>query len=313
MANAVADYCKRVCAGPAPRAGPAAAAAAQARSQVLAAVRQYSKRCTPEQAAALGSATVSAAEVAHALKHTPSGRSPGPDGLPAELYRVFRAQLAPVLAVLYSAIGALGRTPRGFLTGAITALYKKGCRLDPANYRPITLLDTDYRILGKVLSNRLGPVLDSVLGPEQTAFIPGRRIDDNILLLQLLPHYLRLRQQHAVVAFLDFHKAYDTVDRGFLASVMEAVGVGPAFLAWFRTLSAVTTAFAVVNGACSRLVRILSGVRQGAPHAPQLYLFVALAELCWLLACGYGRYGHRGPPGCRAVRGRRGGHPAQPC
>ncbi len=49
---------------------------------------------------------------------------------------------------------------------------------------------------------------------------------------------------------------------------MEAVGVGPAFLAWFRTLSATTTAFAVVNGACSRLVRLLSGVRQGDPHAP---------------------------------------------
>ncbi len=89
--------------------------------------------------------------------------------------------------------------------------------------------DCCARRLSQRLACQLFPVLDSVRGPEQTAFVPSRRIDDNILLLQSIPHYLRLRQQHAVVAFL----AYDTVDRDFLASVMEAVGVGPAFLVAF--------------------------------------------------------------------------------
>lgn len=71
--------------------------------------------------------------------------------------------------------------PARFSEGLIVTLYKSGDRADPANYRPITLLCTDYRIYAKILSRRLGPHLASVIDPEQTAFVPGRRIGENIL------------------------------------------------------------------------------------------------------------------------------------
>ena len=80
--------------------------------------------------------------------------------------------------------------PPGFNRGVISVIYKKGDPCSPANYRPITLLNTDYRLLSKVLANRLGSCLPGLIGPEQTAFLHGRHIGENAHLLQLLPHLL---------------------------------------------------------------------------------------------------------------------------
>jgi hypothetical protein len=63
-----------------------------------------------------------------------------------------------------------------------------------ASYRPITLLNSDYRVLWKVLAARWGPALDKIVGQEQTAFLPGRHIGDLVLLLQLLPRLLAERR-----------------------------------------------------------------------------------------------------------------------
>ncbi len=121
--------------------------------------------------------------VERALRRSPPGRSPGLNGIPVELYRTFSEVMAPVLAAVHSAIGHTGRVPSRLLEGVMTQLYKAGDATSPANHRPIPLLGTDYRVLAKVLAFRLEPVLQQVVGLEQAAFLPGRRIGDNILLL----------------------------------------------------------------------------------------------------------------------------------
>ena len=253
-----------------------------AQTRVLDALRKCDIRIQDEDASRIGTQSITLDECTAALKRSASGRSPGPDGLPTELYRTFQDILLPVLADVMSAIGRSGATPAGFLDGVLITLFKKGDNADIANYRPITLLNTDYRLLAKVLAARLGPVLGSVIGPEQSAFLPGRNIGDNIMFMQLLPDLLRAEQRSAVVAFLDFVKAYDTVDRGFLFQVMEAMGVGRGFLGWVKTLLTNTQFIAMVNGFASPPVVSQSGVRQGCPLSPLLYLFVAQALQCWL-------------------------------
>ena len=183
---------------------------------------------------------------------------------------------------MLSAVGHTGQFPAGFKSGALIALFKKGDLADAANYRPITLLNTDYRLLTKVLAARVGPVLANVISPEQSAFLPDRIIGDNIMFLQLLPACLRAEGRSAVVAFLDFVKAYDTVNREFLFAVMAAMGAGVGFLKWARLLLSDTTFVAVVNGFVSDPVLSAEGVRQGCPLAPLLYLFVAQALQCFL-------------------------------
>ena len=265
---------------------PAPAASAE----VLAAVRKHAPLIPESSARAVGAAEVTAEEVQKAARLTQPGTAPGPDGLPAELWRRGGEVLYPLLARVFSAVGQLGTIPEEMLEGVVSPIFKAGDAASPGNYRPITLLNTDYRLLAKVLNARLSPVLARTLGPEQSAFLPGRLIGDNVAFLQLLPEVLRANAGRglptsAVLAFLDFRKAYDTVSRSFLFAAMEAMGAGEGFIRWTSTLLSSTRAAAVVNGHVSPQVKWTAGVRQGCPLSPSLYLFVAAALQCWLKEC----------------------------
>ena len=262
-----------------------------AEQQVMQAVMEHATQLAPSLAEEAGDPVVSAEEVASALKRQRQGTAPGPDGLPVGVWRLGKGAMQEVLAAVFSAVGSTGRVPVGFLEGVVCPIFKSGERADVANYRPITLLNSDYRLMTKILATRLSPVLAAAIGPEQTAFLPGRLIGDNIAFLQLLPEQLRcnLRKeglsQTGVLAFLDFRKAYDTVSRDFLFQVMRTVGAGQGLLKWAETLLTDTTAAAEVNGCVSAKEAYKAGVRQGCPLAPALYLFVAWALACWLRTC----------------------------
>ena len=265
-------------------AQPATVVAAQ--EEVLAALADSPTIAHP-LVAALGDTTISEEELVKALRQAPRGKAPGADGLPVELYCKLPA-LLPLMTRVLTAAGEQDRLPPGLHEGVITLIFKAGDKLDPANYRPITLLNTDYRLLAKVLANRLKLHLPAIISREQTAFIPGRNMGENVMLLQLLPHLLRLHGRSAYAVFCDFRKAYDTVDRGFLLRIMEQLGVGPGFLAWARLLLRDTRSKALVNGHLSGPAAFEAGVRQGCPLAPLLYLFIGQALLCFLKARGVG-------------------------
>ena len=263
---------------------------AQCRQEVLAAVAQRATPIPVEAAEGAGKATIGEAEVRRALKRTFAGKAPGPDGIPTEMWRWCKDQLAPLLASLFTAIFNTNKLPTRFNNGAVTAIYKgKGDNANLANYRPITLLNTDYRLLAKVLAIRWGPALGKAIGPEQTAFLPGRLIGENVMFMQMLPDALRAQlgkpeagSQAGAVAFLDFQKAYDTVSRDFLFQVMETVGASQGMISWAKLLLSNTSAVAVVNGHVSSSREWVAGVRQGCPLAPLMYLFIAWALSCWL-------------------------------
>jgi exonuclease III len=256
----------------------------EAVSSVCEAIRKHGPVGLPqEDTDVLGDVDVSEEEVVHALRRSPSGKSPGLDGIPVELYRRGSSALAPLLARVYSAMGHTGQMPRAVLDGLITSLHKTGDRTNPEQYRPITLLNTDYRVLAKVLANRLLRCMGTLISPEQSAFVRGRHIGNGVMLLQLLPHVMA-RQRHAgaVVAFMDFKKAYDTVNRAFLLRILSEFGVGAGFIKWVSMLLSDTRALAVVNGFFSSKAHFGAGVRQGCPLAPLLYLFVAESLLRFL-------------------------------
>ncbi|KAG1679683.1 hypothetical protein FOA52_006202 [Chlamydomonas sp. UWO 241] len=158
-----------------------------------------------------------------------------------------------------------------------------------------------YELLAAVFT----AVGTTVVGPEQTAFLAGRRIADNICLTQMLPGLLAANAAEGVgptgaaLALLDFRKAYDTIDRGFLLAVMEAVGTGDGVLAWTRTILTHTYASANVNGFISARRCCAAGVRQGCPAAPAFFLFLGHALSCFLRTCP--AVGVEVVPGCRVV------------
>ena len=121
---------------------------------------------------------------------------------------------------MFSAIGLTNSFPPSFSEGVITTKYKRGPLAFPSSYRPLTLLNTDYKLLARVLAARISAALGTVIDPTQMAFLKGRRIGDNISLLQLLPDALKHMSPEGsrspcLTAFLDFVKAYDSVSRHF--------------------------------------------------------------------------------------------------
>jgi hypothetical protein len=258
---------------------------ATAKAEVMAAVRALQPSGGEE---ANGSATVEVEEVTAAMASSRPGTAPGPDGLPLVVYKKFRSQLLPVLVRLYGAIGNTGRVPAHFLDGVVVAILKPGGDpLETVGYRPITLLNTDYRLLARVLADGLQPALQAVVSPSHTAFLKGRRSGSNILTLQLLAEGLPADSE-VVAALLDFAKAYDTVDRGFLMDVLREMGVGEAFCSWVQILLSATRARANINGFMSDSKLFEAGVRQGCPLSPLLYLCVAEALLRYLQQQGVG-------------------------
>ncbi|KAG1665818.1 hypothetical protein FOA52_015311 [Chlamydomonas sp. UWO 241] len=275
------------------------------REAVLGAVRAHSPRVPQAVAVAAGALVVTPAEVRAAATHSKPGTAPGPDGIPVDVWRKLGEPAFELLAAVFTAVGATGGTPPGFLDGVVASIYKAKNAADAANYRPLTMLGSDYRILAKVLATRWTPLLSAVVGPEQTAFLAGRRISDNICLTQMLPGLLAANAADGVgptgaaLALLDFRKAYDTIDRGFLIVVMEAVGVGDGVLAWTRTILTHTYASAEVNGFISAPRKYAAGVRQGCPAAPALFLFLGHALACFLRTCP--AVGVEVVPGCRVT------------
>ncbi|KAG1662075.1 hypothetical protein FOA52_005322 [Chlamydomonas sp. UWO 241] len=275
------------------------------REAVLGAVRAHSPRVPQAVADAAGALVVTPAEVRAAATHSKPGTAPGPDGIPVDVWRKLGEPAFELLAAVFTAVGATGGTPPGFLDGVVASIYKAKNAADAANYRPLTMLGSDYRILAKVLATRWTPLLSAVVGPEQTAFLAGRRISDNICLTQMLPGLLAANAADGVgptgaaLALLDFRKAYDTIDRGFLIAVMEAVGVGDGVLAWTRTILTHTYASAEVNGFISAPRKYAAGVRQGCPAAPALFLFLGHALACFLRTCP--AVGVEVVPGCRVT------------
>jgi len=261
----------------------------EAQAEVLAALAD-GPTLNADLAAALGSQTITTDEVLEAVKRLPAGKSPGLDGIPVEVYRRYSHVFAPLLARLFTAIACTGQSSHGFLEGLICLIHKGGDRSVTANYRPITLLNSSYRIMAKVMADRLNPCLAEVISPEQTAYIRGRHISDTIMLLQCLPRLLALqRREGALAVFCDFAKAYDTIDRNFLFSAMHTLGLGDGFINIARALlPSVTRSRAKVNNFISHPAAFLAGVRQGCPLAPLLYLCIGEALLRFLRHRGLG-------------------------
>lgn len=222
-------------------------------------------------------------EVVAMFPALPRGVSPGLDGLPYEFYVHFWPQLGPLfLAMANEALEAslaagggdlLAVLPPSMLVGLIVLLLKPGAAdaRDLACRRPIALLNTDYRILARVLVSRLAGPLASVLDVTQTAFVPGRWVGDNVLCHLEEIAELQESDLPGCIVFLDWEKAYDRVDRGWLLAVLERMGLPSQAVSWVRLMLAGTTARVSLSGHYSAAFPVLSGVQQGSPLSCLLF------------------------------------------
>lgn len=130
-------------------------------------------------------------EVTIAIKSIQPNKSPGSDGLTGEFYKTFSDELTPTRLRVYRHVEETQLMSQSMSTGVLTILYKnRGSKLKLENYRPISLLNNDYKTIAKILANRIKQVLNSIISPTQAYSVPGRDIADIICTMRDVIHQM---------------------------------------------------------------------------------------------------------------------------
>ena len=215
---------------------------------------------------------LSSEEVLLALQGMARGKSPGSDGLPVEFFVKFWDVLGADLDDVFNSSYRDGFLPSSSCKGLITLLFKKGESLDRKNWRPITLLNVDYKLCARTLAGRLLKVIHHVVHSDQTCGIPGRFIGENVSFLRDVVDITCELNLPAAILSLDQEKAFDRVDWGFLFLTLEKMGFGQSFFRWVRLLYTRARCSILINGYSSPVFYPSRGVRQGCPLSPLLYV-----------------------------------------
>uniref|UniRef100_A0A8C5MP15 Reverse transcriptase domain-containing protein n=1 Tax=Leptobrachium leishanense TaxID=445787 RepID=A0A8C5MP15_9ANUR len=229
-------------------------------------------RTLPQESSDSLDAPISAAEIQRIVTRLKGGKCPGPDGLPAEYYKSYSDVLTPHMESLFASLRDGDKLHPHTLSATISVLKKPGKDdADVRNYRPISLLNTDLKILAKIMATRLAPLLPAFIHADQVGFIPGREARDATT--RVLSAIGLAKRTHTGLLLLstDAEKAFDRVSWRFLFSVLARLGVGGYFLSWLEALYTNPTARVKANGALSETFRVRNGTRQGCPLSPLLF------------------------------------------
>ena len=229
---------------------------------------------------------LSLAELTDSVKSLNFGKSPGPDGFSVEFFSRFWDSLGPLLLRVSRECFANGSLCESMKGSATRLIFKKrGDVKDLKNWRPISLLNVDYKIISKSITSRLSRVLSTIVDADQTCSVPGRSIFSNVTMLRDLLDYIELTDETAILVSLDQEKAFDRVDRSFLMDLLRRFGFGPNFCEWVSTFYDGAYTQVILNGWLTEKVPLHRGVRQGDPLSPLLYVLCVEALACQIRNC----------------------------
>ncbi|BHF73242.1 hypothetical protein SprV_0401632000 [Sparganum proliferum] len=212
-------------------------------------------------------------ETIRAVQQLSSGKAPGSDAIPAEVYKHGGPQLMDHLTALFQEMWRQGEVPQDFKDATIVHLYKrKGNRQVCDNHRGISLLNIAGKIFALILLNRLNNSLEQGLLPEsQCGFRRHRGTTDVIFAVRQLQEKCQEMRTHLYSTFVDLTKAFDTVNREGLWKIMQKFGCPERFTQMVRQLHDGMMARVTDNGAVSEAFAVTNGVRQGCVLAPTLF------------------------------------------
>ena len=155
-------------------------------------------------------------------------KSPGIDGLTVEFYQAFWHILGEDILEVYNECFTNGFLSNSMNTALVKLIYKNsGSRYELKNWRPISLLTVDYKILSKAITNRLKPAMPLIIGEEQSCGVPHRNIHENLMVLRDTIDYVNWENLEAAVISIDQEKAFDRINWEYMFCVMKKMNLPP--------------------------------------------------------------------------------------
>ncbi|KAL0416338.1 UNVERIFIED_CONTAM: hypothetical protein Slati_3465700 [Sesamum latifolium] len=212
---------------------------------------------------------VTPSEIKHAVFDIDEVKALGPDGYSLGFFKAAWPVVGEEVTRAIMEFFRTGRLLKQVNSTLISLIPKVNTPTVVAEFRPISCCNVLYKIITKVIVQRMRGVLDKLISPSQNAFVPGRSIGDNILLAQELFHgYNQQNLPPRCALKVDLRKAYDTVEWDFLGAVLTLFGFPAQFISWIEEC-VTTPSFSVsLNGSPHGFFRGARGVTAGGPYVP---------------------------------------------
>jgi hypothetical protein len=217
-------------------------------------------------------------EVWETISELPADKAPGPDGFSGLFYKLAWPTIKADIMRAFNAFWARDFRSFSLVNEAhLILLRKKENPEEIKDYRPISLIHSFAKLVTKCLANRLRRVLDSLVRPNQSAFISGRCLHDNFRSVQLTCRYLHSTRRPSLLLKVDLAKAFDTVSWPFLLHLLVFMGFSQRWRDWLSALLSTATSRILLNGRPGTKIIHARGLRQGDPLS--LMLFVLVMEV----------------------------------